>query len=349
MLQRSVRILFKTVVPLLLGAYLVWYFFDSMQPNTKAAFYKAVKEANYGWIFLSLLLSLFALFSRAYRWKYLLEPLGYKTRFWHRFHALMIGYVMNLTIPRAGEASRAAMLYRSDEVPFSKSFGTIVAERVFDVLLLFSVVLITAAMATDDFWQLKRQIELSFPHTEQTNVWMFWLKTGFALLVLATVGALLLVASLRAKVVGFAKGLVQGGLSIFRTKNPWAFIGHSLFIWIMYLTYFGICFFSLEETSDLPVEGMLLAFVAGSVGISLTNGGLGIFPLVVGLVVDYFLQVKYGKKVEGVGAALGMIIWSSQTALVIILGLLSFVLLPKNYSNEHVKVSADTPEDTTGQ
>jgi glycosyltransferase 2 family protein len=349
MLKRSVSILFKTVVPLLLGTYLVWYFFDSMAPKTEEVFYKAVKEANYGWIFLSLLLSLLALFSRAYRWKYLLEPIGYKTSFWHRYHAMMIGYIMNLTIPRAGEASRAGMLYRSNGVPFAKSFGTIVAERVFDVVMLLLVAFITAAMASDDFWKIKEQIENLQSDGDQMASGIFWGKMALLSLFLLGLAAFILLAGLRKKVIGFVKGLIQGVLSVFKIQHPFLFLGHTLLIWVLYITYFGICFFALEQTSHVPIQGIFLAFVAGSLGISLTNGGLGVFPLVVGMVVEYFLKDSSDFDRDGVGLALGMIIWSSQTLLVVVLGLVSFVLLPKNYNDEHVEVPENSPEDSLGQ
>ncbi|WP_430406035.1 lysylphosphatidylglycerol synthase transmembrane domain-containing protein [Fluviicola sp.] len=330
-MKRVAGILLKTVLPLVLGVYLIWYLFTSMDPVVKAAFYKALHEANYFWIFLSLLLSFFALLSRAYRWKYLLEPLGYKTSFWNRYHAIMIGYIVNLTIPRAGEASRAAMLYRSDGVPFSKSFGTILGERVFDLIMLFSVALIASVVGAGDFWKIKELIEDSNPESASKVQLVKWIIAGVFLLGFAIV---FLIKSIRQKVIGFIKGLFAGALSVFKTKNPGAFIGHTLFIWVLYIVYFSICFFALDETTDVPTKGMLLAFLAGSLGITLTNGGLGIFPIVVGLVIEYYLQDQYGSDAKGIGYALGMIIWSSQTILIIVLGVISFFLLPKNYSKD---------------
>lgn len=333
-MKKTAGILLKTVLPLALGVYLIWFFFDSMEPAVKAAFYKALREANYFWIFLSLLLSFFALLSRAYRWKYLLEPMGYKTPFWNRYHAIMIGYIVNLTIPRAGEASRAAMLYRSDGVPFSKSFGTILAERVFDLIMLLSVALLASVIGAGDFWKIKGLIEANFsadPDSASKLQLVKWIIVGFFLLAF---GMVFLVKKIRDKVFGFVKGLFAGVLSVFKTKYPFSFIGHTLFIWIMYVVYFAICFFALPETSEVPPTGMLLAFLAGSLGITLTNGGIGVFPLVVGLVIEYYLKDQYGDQAVGIGRALGAIIWSSQTLLLIILGLLSFVLLPKNYSKD---------------
>lgn len=325
--------LLKTVLPLALGVYLIWYFFDSMEPDVKTAFYKALREANYFWIFLSLLLSFLALLSRAYRWKYLLEPMGYKTSFWNRYHAIMIGYIVNLTIPRAGEASRAAMLYRSDGIPFAKSFGTILAERVFDLIMLLLVALLALIIGAGDFWKIKELVqEIGNDPESATKVQVIkWIVIGiFAV----AFGVVVLIKKIRQKVIGFIKGIFAGVLSVFKTKNPGAFIGHTLFIWIMYVVYFAICFFALDETSHVPAKGMLLAFLAGSLGITLTNGGIGIFPLVVGLVIEYYLTDQYGAQAKGIGYALGAIIWSSQTLLIIILGVISFFLLPKNYSKD---------------
>ena len=330
-MKKTAGILLKTVLQLALGVYLIWYFFTSMEPDVKVAFYKALREANYFWIFLSLLLSFVALLSRAYRWKYLLEPLGYKTPFWNRYHGIMIGYIVNLTIPRAGEASRAAMLYRSDGIPFSKSFGTILGERVFDLIMLLSVALIASIVGAGDFWKIKGLIENSSPESASKVELIKWIIAGVFLVAFAVV---FLVKSIRQKVIGFIKGLFAGVLSVFKTKNPGAFIGHTLFIWILYIVYFGICFFALDETSHVPPTGMLLAFLAGSLGITLTNGGIGIFPVVVGLVIEYYLKDQYGDQAWGIGCALGAIIWSSQTLLIILLGAISFFLLPKNYSKD---------------
>lgn len=331
-MKRITGIFLRTVLPLGLGFYLVWFFFQSMNPKVKTDFYQAIGDANYFWIVLSLLLSFLSLLSRAYRWNYLLEPMGYKTPFWHRYHAIMIGYIMNLTIPRAGEATRAGMLFRSDGVPFSKSFGTILAERVFDVFMLLSVVLIAIFVGSSDFWNLKSLIEQNFSSSPENQSTIQWIKWILILAFIAGIGALFLLKSLRNKVIQFAKGLISGVLAVFQTKHPFAFIGHTLFIWVMYVVYFGVCFYALPETSNMSYTGMLLAFLAGSIGITLTNGGIGVFPLVVGLVIEYYLKDQYGDNAQGIGYALGMIIWSSQTLLLIVLGAISLVLIPKNFS-----------------
>ncbi|AEA42891.1 lysylphosphatidylglycerol synthase transmembrane domain-containing protein [Fluviicola taffensis] len=333
-MKKVAGVLLKTVFPLVLGVYLIWFLFQSMDEEVKQYFYKALREANYFWVFLSLLLSFFALLSRAYRWKYLLEPMGYKTSFWNRYHAVVIGYIVNLTIPRAGEATRSGMLYRSDGVPFSKSFGTILAERVFDLIMLLIIAISASFIGAGDFWKIKELIEASFsssPESSSIIQLIKWIVIGLFLLGFAIV---FLVKKIRLKIIGFIKGLISGVLSVFKTKKPFSFLGHTLLIWILYIVYFGVCFLALPETSTMNSTGILLAFIAGSLGISLTNGGIGVFPLVVGLVVEYYLKDQYGSQAQGIGYALGMIIWSSQTLMIILLGLLSFYLLPKNYSKD---------------
>jgi hypothetical protein len=223
------------------------------------------------------------------------------------------------------------MLFRSDGVPFAKSFGTIVAERVVDLFMLFTITVITATLTAQDFWEMKGRIESTFGGGNEGGTWFLFVVGVAFLLICAT---LYFSKSIRVKVVGFIRGLFQGLFSVFRSRNWPLFAMHTLIIWMLYLIYFGLPFFALEPTALVPLEGMMLAFIAGSVGITLTNGGLGVFPLLVGLVVEFYLGPNFGNEAKGYGYALGMIIWTSQTLLVVLLGVLSFVLLPKNFRKD---------------
>jgi uncharacterized protein (TIRG00374 family) len=338
--KKTLLTIVKTVLPLLLGVYLIWVFFANMaeDPKKLTAFYKAISEANYWWILISVILGVLAYFSRAYRWKYVLEPLGYQTNFWHRYHAIMIGYLINLTIPRAGEASRSAMLYRSDGVPFSTSFGTIIAERAIDLIMLGSIAFLTAVLGYDDFFEIKAQISQKFGGSTAAASNGFPLKYvifAFAAVVFAA-GAYLVLFNLklRKKLIGFVKDVLAGLFSIFKSKQPLGYILHTLIIWACYVVMFALPFQALEETSSIPFQGILLGFIAGSLGITFTNGGIGTYPLLVGLVVAFYISKTSDVDGTGVGNALGMLVWITQTFLMIILGLLSLVLLPKNYTQE---------------
>ncbi|TNE55395.1 MAG: flippase-like domain-containing protein [Bacteroidetes bacterium] len=331
--------LIKTVLPLALGIYLIWIFFTGMSQKSLDTFYQAIREANYVWIVLALVMTITACFSRAFRWKLLLEPLGYQSNFWNRYHAIMIGYLINMTIPRAGEASRAAMLYRSDGVPFSKGFGTIVAERAVDLFMLGSIALFTFFLAAEDFKEILLQIKNRFsPVSSDGNDTFFTWKVLLIILILI-VGIVIFLLwkkeNWRQKLFQFIRGVWDGLLSIFKAKNPLLFAAHSLFIWALYVCYFWICFFSLDATEDLPAKAILLAFLAGSLGIMFTNGGIGTFPLLVGLVVVYYLGDEQPQALA-IGNAIGMLIWVSQTLFLILLGLISLFLLPKNHQQKDV-------------
>lgn len=346
--KKTIGTLLKTVLPLLLGVYLFWYFFSSMTAESKALFYKAIREANYFWIILSLLLGVVAYFSRAYRWKYVLEPLGFKTKFWHRYHAVMIGYLINLTIPRAGEASRSAMLYRSDGVPFTTSFGTIIAERAVDFVILCSIALLTAFLGYSDFMEIKHQIEVQFGGAKGADSAGFpWKLVVYGILLLGMLFAgylFIFKVAFRNKFIGFAKEIIAGLFSIFRSQFPFSYLLHTAIIWICYVAMFAVSFQALEETSNMSANAILIAFIAGSLGITFTNGGIGTYPLLVGLVVAYFIGNEH-ENAQAVGNALGMLMWATQTILMIILGLVSLALLPKNFTkdqkNEPIDISPE--------
>ena len=142
------------LIPAVVGIYLVWYMVNLIQKQDQAAFWDKIKEMNYWWIGFSLLIGLMSHLIRAHRWKYLLEPMGYQTSFANRYHATMVGYVVNMVLPRAGEASRAGVLLKTNDVPFSKAFGTIIAERAIDLILLMIVGLITVSLSLTDFYAL---------------------------------------------------------------------------------------------------------------------------------------------------------------------------------------------------
>lgn len=322
----------KIVIPLLVGIYLMWYFWDNMSVENKASFFKALDEANYFWFFISMFFSFLSHLSRAVRWRYMLEPIGHKTSLMNRYNALMIGYIMNLLIPRAGEASRAGVLYQTEKVPFTKSFGTIIAERVFDLIMLGIVVLLAFYFSYDEIIEIVEKSDFFNKESKGGGTSLIWiLFGGFSLLAIGGLVIWKFVPKLKDKFVGFFKDILAGVFSVFKSKHPWRFIGHTLFIWVVYVGFFGLCFFSLEETQAVPLGGILIGFIAGTLGIMFTNGGMGAYPMLVGIVITFYLGDLLGEdEAKGVGNALGMLIWSTQTVMMILLGLISLILVQKS-------------------
>lgn len=127
---------FKIIIPLLLGVFLCWYAYSQFTSEQVLEIKEKFVNADYFYIFLSVFLGFLSHISRALRWQLLLSPLGYRAKTKNRIMAVFIGYLVNVTIPRSGEISRALVLNRYDGVPFDKSFGTIISERIIDLILL---------------------------------------------------------------------------------------------------------------------------------------------------------------------------------------------------------------------
>lgn len=149
-MDKKTKSVIKIVLPLLLGVVLVWY---SLSQVSISELLKYFKEANYTWIIFGVILGILSHASRAYRWKFMIEPMGYKLKLPNSFMAVMAAYLINYTIPRAGEISRASIIANYEGVPFEKGFGTIVAERVADLIMILSIVAITLFLEFEFIYQ----------------------------------------------------------------------------------------------------------------------------------------------------------------------------------------------------
>ncbi|MHB0755691.1 lysylphosphatidylglycerol synthase transmembrane domain-containing protein [Polaribacter sp. M15] len=307
----DIKKILKTILPLALGGFLVWYSLSDISIETLGLYFK---EANYGWIFLGLFFGILSHLSRAYRWKFMLEPLGFKPKFTNSVLAVLVGYLVNLALPRAGEISRATVMANYEDIPFEKGFGTIVAERLADLIMMLSIVAITLFVQFDFIYNL---LTKNFDPTK--------IIIGFIILIIgffvfssfvkkAESGFLL-------KIKTFVSGLIEGVTSIFKMKNKWAFIAHTIFIWVMYVAMFWATIPAIEGL-NVPFGGILIGFIAGGFSIAATNGGIGLYPIAVaGALALFNIPTEPA-------TAFGWIMWTAQTAMVIVFGGLAFALLP---------------------
>ncbi|QED38307.1 flippase-like domain-containing protein [Antarcticibacterium arcticum] len=315
-MKRSTKQALKVILPLLLGVFLIWYSLKSATPLEREQLMENIAAANPGWIFLSLLFGLLAHLSRAYRWKFLLAPMGYKPRFLNSFMAVMVGYLANFGIPRSGEVLRAVTISSYEDIPFEKAFGTIISERIADFLMLLLVIGFAFLLQTEYL--------VTYFEENEINP----LLTVAILFGLLAIGIVILKQIKRSKhgffvkIRKFAKGLLEGMRSILKMKNKGAFIFHTFFIWIMYILMFYILIFTVPETAGMSFGVVMVAFVVGSFAISATNGGIGVYPIAIGASLLLFNISKQG------GEAFGWITWGTQTLLVIVIGGLSFLFLP---------------------
>lgn len=299
-----------------LGLFLIYYSLNSATPEERSILWENIKKADPIYICISLLFGVLSHFSRAYRWEYLLEPMGYNPKLSNRFMAVMAAYLANLGIPRSGELLRGALLTTYEHVPFEKGFGTIIAERIADFIMLLAIVAIAIFMQTEMLITYLRDQNINPLYTVLFLMILIGaVYVGFRIVKNSTSGFFL-------KLKEFMFGLLEGMRSILHMKHKTAFIAHTLFIWLMYILMFWVIKFTIPEIATASLGVILAAFVIGSFSISVTNGGIGVYPISIGA-----LFVFFGFSKEG-GEAYGWIIWGSQTLLVIILGALSFIFLP---------------------
>lgn len=324
-MNKSIKSILKKVVPLGLGVFLIWISLSKLTESDIEDVKNSFQTANYWWVLLSLFIGVLSHLSRAYRWGFMLEPLGYKPKFLNSAMAVIIAYLVNLGIPRAGELSRAATMTEYEGIPLEKAFGSIVAERVADVFMLL-IFIAVAFFAQYDL--IKNLLTSKLPSNP--------LYTGIALAVIF-IGFYLFMRSIKKskkpffiKLRSFVSGLIQGIKSILTMKKKWAFIFHTLFIWLMYILMLYTATFALPETTGLSINAILISFVIGSLSYAATNGGIGAYPIAIQSAL-----LLYGISENG-GLSFGWIMWTSQTLMVLLFGGLSFLFLPI-YNREKIR------------
>lgn len=311
----SFKKIISLAIPLIIGIAIIYYQFSTLTQEQLKTIESCFKKADYFYVFLSLVIALFGYWSRSYRWKYALNHLGYKTNFYNDFLSVCVSYLVNLTIPRSGEVSRAVLLKKYENVPFDKGFGTIVAERLVDLLVFFIFLIFAFVLQFDKLYSFLSS-NISFPNLIIVACFLaisfvvllyFWIYSNHKIIL-----------NLKQKLAG----LTEGMLSIIKMKDKWKYIFHSFFLWFVYLAMFFVSFYALPETQNIPFDIILMGFVFGSLAIGFTNGGLGAYPLAIAMVFSLF-----GIQRE-ISIAFGWLVWTSQTILTIIIGLVAYLLLP---------------------
>ncbi|PWL40127.1 TIGR00374 family protein [Flagellimonas aquimarina] len=315
-MSSSLKKILKIAIPILIGAGLVFYSFSSTSPEDRGKILESIQNANLVWVFLSIFIGILSHISRAIRWNYLLAPLGHKPKLINNVLIILISYFANTLVLRSGEFLRATALNTYENVPFEKGFGTIVTERIIDVIMLLLVIAAALLFQTDVILGILQENGIG-------------LVGSLLLLLVGVIGLYIAIRLIKKstskfaiKVKTFLNGLLDGVLSIFKMKNKGAFIFHTFFIWACYISMFWVIKFTVPETTNLPLGAFLVAFVAGAFAMAATNGGLGLFPIVVTAALSVYGVSKTS------GDAYGWIMWTAQTLMVVVFGTISFIVLP---------------------
>ena len=310
-----------------LGIFFVWLSVKDINHEQWLQIKDAIRRARHWLIVPAFLLLFIAHYSRALRWKILMEPLGYHPSTFNTFAAVMIGYLVNAGVPRLGEVVKCTILSRYEKVRADRLVGTIVMERAVDVVCLL-VVFVAALIFQGGF--IGEHVAGSFSrffndpsgHTSVRKIVIF-----------ASVAVVLLVAlyfllkrfghiDAVAKVKNVLRGVLHGLTSIRLIQHKGLFLFHTIFIWTLYLAGTTVGIYALQETAHLGVGGGLTTLVFGSIGMIVAPGGIGAYAWIVSKLMGW-----YGLDEVTIGNALGWLLWSVQTLIILLGGLIFFALL----------------------
>jgi uncharacterized protein (TIRG00374 family) len=317
--RKTLLTILQYVVFLGLGIGIIYWMFSKMTDEQVDAMFSSIKQTR-----LWMLIPIFAVgtlshWFRAVRWKLMLDPLGIHPKASNTFFAVMIGYMTNLVLPRAGEVAKCTVLARYEHVPADKMIGTIVAERAFDVLCLAIITLVTFFLEADVITSLMGSLSGSGGQSKGT----FYV----ILIVLMALGILTLVIIYRkfkhTAIGKFIMGLMQGVMSIFKLKKRGQFILFTFLIWGMYWFQIVLGFWSLPFTEHLSPNVAFVILFVGSIGVIATPGGIGAYPALVATALSL-----YNIDASTEGQAFGWVSWVVQVAVVLILGAISLILIP---------------------
>ena len=317
----------KLIIPISIGIGCIFYSITTLNENDINSIIESFANAEYSWVIFGVILGALSHLSRSYRWKYLLEPLGYKISFLNSVMAIFSAYLINYTFPRAGDIARGTIVYKYEDIPLEKGIGTIVAERAVDVLCVSILIVIglfiNYQLITEKLYEASSFINLKL-------IMFSFIILGGILFLLSRKNS----KSFRiiSKIQTFFKGLYEGFMIIFKLENKWLFIMHSIFIWLMYVLMFYVTSKAVIELPDLSFSIILISFILSSLTIMFTPGGIGAYPLAVQISFSWF-------GISSVSSlSFGWIMWTSQTLMIIIFGGLSLTILPfinnKKRSNE---------------
>ncbi len=302
-----------------LAAVLMWYLYKDISWHDELL--PALLSVHWEWVVLSFGFNFLASVCRGFRWKYLLEPLGYSAKGWNGTHSVTFGYAMNYLIPRSGELARCTMLNKAEKIPVDILIGTVILERIVDVVILGMVILLSLLIHHDAISQL-------FASADSSKISMI-LFVAFAGVIML-IAFLVLMKRLRhipliARVDNFLAGMGKGIRSIAQLKQSLKFWSLTAGIWCCWIVMTYLSMLAMDITADMTLADTIFFVAAGSLGMMVpTPGGAGSFH---GMSILAFETLGYSSQT---GKIYSLLSWSVKTAFEIIVGVLGFFIVSKH-------------------
>lgn len=323
MTKKAKSTILQLIIFLGLGIGLIIWRFDAMSKAEKLEMFEAFKHVRYIWAFPILIIGFFSHFFRALRWKLLLRPLDIFPKTANVTFAVLIGYLVNTLVPRMGEVAKCTVLAKYEKMPADKMVGTIIAERAFDLVCLILILLTTLFLQYDIISPFANSLYEKLFLDDQGQ--FIWFRIIIAILIfIAGIAVLIkLTKSKKESKIGKIIGnIIEGLKAIGKMKQKFLFFIYTLLIWGLYTSMVIIGFWAMPELENTPIIASLAVITFGSVGMIATPGGIGAYPVIVAQVL-----LLYNINV-GFGTAYGWVSWAATTAVVLILGIFSLILLP---------------------
>lgn len=334
-MKKALPTILQYVIFLGLGIWLVYHMLHQLTEEQSNNLVAAIKSVNAWYLIPICFIGFLSHYFRAVRWRYLMEPMDMHPTLANTVFAVMIGYVTNLILPRAGEVAKCTVLAKYEKLPAHKMVGTIVAERAFDMLCLIIITILAFVVQADFVSEYATQIKTKLAGMVHNNEKLIFFSVLF--LVLAIVGLVLFYRKHKDNKIGrFLKELSHGILSILHMKKRWPFIGYTVLIWLMYTLQIYVGLESLPDTKHLSPLVSLVVLVYGSVGMIGTPGGIGLYTyLVAQILMAYHIA-------EAPAQAFGWIAWAVQTGVIVVIGVFSLLVIHPYNNRRNAKTKLGT-------
>ncbi|MCU0375563.1 MAG: flippase-like domain-containing protein [Chitinophagaceae bacterium] len=306
-----------------LGLGLIWYSLHGLSPVEVAEMKASFSETRLVYLLPVLICLLISHYSRAERWRLMMEPLNYRPGLANTYLMVLIGYFFNLLVPRLGEVMKCTLLSRYEKIPSDKLIGTIVAERAIDVISLLVVILIMVSTQFNLLGQSTLQTLRGMGGTEAfTKILLLLALLGFLSFLLRWAMKKYQHLKPVKAIYRFASGITQGLLSVRKLNRLGAFMLHTINIWLMYLGSIYLGFLAFPQVAHLGLAASVAILVFGSFGMIATQGGVGAYQLAVQKTL-----LLYGVS-SVAGLTFGWILWGAQFVIILLSGVVALVLLP---------------------
>ena len=324
--KRFITIAVQNLAFLSIGFLFAWLSLRNLNEDNWSQLKSSIREARLWLAAPVCLLLLFSHYLRGLRWKLLIDPLGHKVKPLNSFLTVLVGYLVNLGVPRLGEFMRCTALARYEKISVEKLVGTVIVERLFDAICLLMVFGLTLGLQPNLYEAILNTFTKSNTDklSKQNDSWLFY--TILLIILTAVLGWLIWKKIKIKKLLRFIREtiskIMSGILSIQRLNQPRTFIALTLLIWSLYLLAGFVGFLAFPKTEKYGVTEALTILSVGSIGMIISPGVIGAYAYL----VLYTMQL-YGLDYT-TALAFGWTLWLVQTLVIILGGVVSFVLLP---------------------